>query len=225
MRPALFLSIRAVVYAILIAVSVPFAWQLTTGGESLVVTGTSMTPTYERGDVVFIDRVTDPDPTFWKKGEIVAVAFSSSNLDEDRYIHRVERVLDDGRAVLKGDGNPEEDVSPVDLDQVVGVPVGALHGPSAQVYVFTQQWYGRLMVFGLGIVTLILVEMLAQRHKVRRTSPAEQPAAVDETDIADETVPAVEAAPTEATVVPNDPAFAEQPFLRRTRRERDRVRS
>jgi signal peptidase I len=180
MRPALFLSIRAVVYAILIAVSVPFVWQLTTGGESLVVTGTSMTPTYERGAVVFIDRVTDPDPSFWKDGEIVAVAFSASNLDEDRYIHRVERVLDDGRAVLKGDGNPEEDVSPVGLNQVVGVPVGALHGPGAQVYVFTQQWSGRLIIFGLGILILILIEMLAQRDKIRRTSRAEPTLAAEE---------------------------------------------
>ncbi|MGB3374592.1 MAG: signal peptidase I [Microbacterium sp.] len=168
MRKALFVSVRALVYAILIAVSVPFVWQLTTGGSSMVVTGTSMKPTYERGDVVFVQKATDLGPGFWQEGEIVAVAFSPSNPEENRYIHRVEQVLDDGQAVLKGDGNPEVDVSPVSLDQVIGVPVGALHGANAQIYIFTQQWSGRLLIFGLGILILVLIEMLAQRDKRRR---------------------------------------------------------
>lgn len=180
MRAALFICIRVLVYVVLIAVSVPFVWQVTTGGTSMVVTGTSMRPTYERGDVVFVQKVTDPTSAFWKEGEIVAVAFSASSPEENRYVHRVERVLDDGRAVLKGDGNPEEDVSPVSLDQVVGVPVAVLHGAAANVYLFTQNWLGRIVIFGFGIIALILVEQIAHRDKKRRAAADTAEAGSDE---------------------------------------------
>ncbi|MDA4891385.1 MULTISPECIES: S24/S26 family peptidase [Microbacterium] len=162
---ALLITVRALVWAALIALSAPFFWQLTTGGATLAVNGTSMVPTYERGDVVFLDRVEDPGTDFWKPGQIVAVAFSASNPDHDRYIHRVDSVLDDGRAVLKGDGNPEPDVSPVSLDQVVGVPVTVLHQPAADIYLFTQSWLGRIVIFGVGISVLVLVEHVAKRRR------------------------------------------------------------
>lgn len=179
---ALLITVRSLVWAVLIAISVPFFWQLTTGGTTLVVTGTSMTPTYELGDVVFLDRVDEPDSDFWKVGDIVAVAFSESAPDQDRYIHRVLKVLDDGRAVLKGDGNPEADVSPVTLDQVVGVPVAALHQPAAEIYLFTQSMTGRILLFGGGILVLVLVEFTAGRSR-------KQTASEDEPDSELETVP------------------------------------
>lgn len=164
---ALLITARVLVWTALLAISLPFLWQLTSGGSTLVVNGTSMVPTYELGDVVFLDRVDDPGPEFWKAGEIVAVAFSESNPDTDQYIHRVESVLEDGRAVLKGDGNPKEDVSPVTLGQVVGVPIAVLHHPAADIYLFSQSWTGRITLFGAGILILILVEFFAKRGRTR----------------------------------------------------------
>lgn len=161
---------RAAIWAFLIAVSVPFFWQLTTNGTTLVVTGESMRPTYELGDVVFLNRVTDPPHDFWKTGDIVAVAFIASEPEDNRYIHRVERILDDGRAVLKGDGNPEEDVSPVDLDQVVGTPALVLHAPYADAYVYSQTWWGRIVIFGSGILALIGLEALANRMAKKQST-------------------------------------------------------
>ena len=73
---ALLIAMRAAVWALLLVISLPFFWQLSTGGTTTVVTGTSMVPTYERGDVVFLDRVQDPSSDFWQVGHIVAVAFS-----------------------------------------------------------------------------------------------------------------------------------------------------
>lgn len=170
MMRALLIAMRAAVWALLLVISLPFFWQLSTGGTTTVVTGTSMVPTYERGDVVFLDRVQDPSSDFWQVGHIVAVAFSESAPAENRYIHRVERVLGDGRAVLKGDGNPNEDVSPVTLGQVVGVPVAVLHQPAAEIYLFSQSWTGRITIFGSGILVLVLIEFWAKR-RVTRGSP------------------------------------------------------
>lgn len=171
---AFLIVVRVVVWAVLIAISAPFFWQVASGGTALVVTGASMKPTYELGDVVLLEQVQDPTAGFWKVGDIVAVAFSASAPDENQYIHRVERVLDDGRAVLKGDGNPEEDVSPVTLDQVVGVPIAVLHQPVANIYLFSQSGIGRITIFGLGVLILVLVEFLAKGHRNRKARVPEE---------------------------------------------------
>lgn len=130
----------------------------------MIVTGSSMQPTYDRGDVLFVERADAAAADFWKTGEIVVVSFSAPAPDQNRYVHRVHRVLPDGRAVLKGDGNAEEDVSPVTPDQVVGVPIAALHGPAATAYLFSQGPVGRLLLFSVGIACLVLIERAAQRH-------------------------------------------------------------
>ncbi|MEO3939560.1 signal peptidase I, partial [Paenarthrobacter nicotinovorans] len=155
---------RGVLFAILIALCLPFLWQFATGGSTLTVTGTSMHPTYERGDVLFVDKVTTPPQDFWQKGNIVVVVFDPTQPEENRYVHRVDQVLDGGKAILKGDGNPEQDVSPVALNQVYGTPTLAIQGPWAHIYQFTQSLLGRIIIFGTGIITLIILD-----HHARRT--------------------------------------------------------
>lgn len=167
---AVFVTVRILIWSALITISLPLAWQSVTGGTTLVVTGSSMTPTYERGDIVFLEKKDSPPADFWHVGDIVAVSFTEDHPEKDHYIHRVVKVLDDGRAVLKGDGNPEEDSSPVSLSQVVGVPVFALHGPAADIYPFTQSLPGRFVIFGCGITGLLIVESLAKYHKSRRAA-------------------------------------------------------
>lgn len=161
---SILIGARVLVYAALIAASVPFFWQLATGGTSMVVTGSSMQPTYERGDVLFAKKTDTPAAGFWRASEIVVVSFSASAPDQNRYVHRVHRVLPDGRAVLKGDDNVEEDVSPVTPEQVVGIPIAALHGPAATAYLFSQGPIGRLLLFSVGIACLVLIERAAHRH-------------------------------------------------------------
>lgn len=154
---------RAFIVVTLVACSMPFAWQLLTGGSTLAVTGRSMLPTYDRGDVLFVERVREPSPAFWVRGAVVVVSFDPAKPDEDRYVHRVHRVLGGGEAILKGDANPVEDVSPVDVRQVYGLPVGHLTGVWARFYLFTQSVNGRIVLFAGGIGLLLLLDHLQQK--------------------------------------------------------------
>jgi len=150
-------SSRAVAILLLALLAAPFAWQATTGDRFLTVTGVSMTPTIQLGDVLVVrapqgDELRTP-------GQIVVAAFGGQ-ADGALYVHRVWQTIDDG-AILKGDGNDVPDPRPITQDEVVGTPRAHFAGVSAALLKTSQDLLARVvlvataLVLGFGVPALL----------------------------------------------------------------------
>lgn len=133
------------VAAFAILLVAPTAWSLATGQEFVQVTGESMTPTYQVGDVILISKPTTADFT---EDTVVTVR----NDDGDLYTHRIVSITGD-EAQLKGDGNAFEDPSTITADDIVGVVRGHLGGIVGQMFLLLTTWPARisLLVLLLGL--------------------------------------------------------------------------
>ncbi len=146
--------------ALLAVLVLPFAWRTATSDEFLVVTGTSMQPTYQLGDVLIIAKPDGQD--LEHVGAIVVATFGQARTSRDQtgwYVHRVHEVTADG-ALLKGDANPTPDPRPITPDQVVGTPRAHLTGAPARAFAWTQDLAGRAI---LATTTVLLLWALPGR--------------------------------------------------------------
>ncbi len=163
MKALVLLSRCVAVLAILILAG-PLVWEKATGDYFMTVTGRSMEPTYQLGDVLAVQKPTgDELDTI---GNIVVVAFTAGDKDT-QYVHRVHELTPKG-TYLKGDGNETTDPAPVTPDQVMGTPRFALQGFAATMFHFTQSPAGRVIA---GIVALagVFLNMPARRGARRAT--------------------------------------------------------
>lgn len=156
----------------LLAVAVlaaPFVWEKVTGDYFMTVTGGSMRPTYQVGDVLVVQRPTGSDLSH--PGQPVVVAFTPGDKGT-QYVHRVHELVIDG-AVLKGDNNDVADPTRVTEAHVMGTPRAALSGRLASTYHFTQSWVTRASVAAFLIAALFLPRRRSPSHAVEKPVPDE----------------------------------------------------
>ncbi|SJN07958.1 Type I signal peptidase [Leucobacter sp. 7(1)] len=154
------LVLRLVASLALAVLAIPFAWGLVSGDYYMTVTGVSMKPTYEIGDVLVVQSPRGNELT--QTGRPVIVSFTPGDR-EDQYVHRVHHLVEGG-AVLKGDGNEISDPLPVAQDQVLGTPRVALQGNWALLFHLTESWIVRA---GVGVVFLGALFLPSRRGSTR----------------------------------------------------------
>lgn len=128
----------------------PLVVRLASGGFYMTVTGTSMKPTYEVGDVLLV-RPTVPASVHI--GDIVVARFAGSTGHKSLYVHRVVARGDDSWT-LRGDNNKQADPVPIRDDQIVGSPAFAMTHGFGEIFTFTQNIFGRIFI-GTMFVLLI----------------------------------------------------------------------
>ena len=143
---------RWVVVVLLGALLVVPALLVHFGGRTIVeVTGGSMSPTLEVGDVVLIRPLVVAD---LKPGDIITV----DETDGGYVTHRVTSINADGSIQLKGDANLFADSETRTPAQVLGVLDSVMRMPWGIVLIQLQQWPLRLSliitIFGLALLPL-----------------------------------------------------------------------
>lgn len=126
---------------LLLVLALPLGWSLATGDSYLRVTGGSMRPTYEVGDVLVVQRPAGDELT--RVGAVVVVGFGPGGAAGSPYVHRVDATTEDG-AWLRGDGNDRRDPQPVRQDAVLGTPRLALTGWAGAAFTAAQSVPGRV---------------------------------------------------------------------------------
>lgn len=91
------------------------------GFTPTVIYSGSMSPSYEVGDIVLIDK--DFDPTTIEIGDIVQyVAYDNHTLIIHRIINTTT-VIDETQYITKGDANDDPDFKPIPIGRIQGTPV------------------------------------------------------------------------------------------------------
>lgn len=181
---------RWVVVVLLSALLVGPALLVHLGGRTIVeVTGGSMSPTLEVGDVVLIRPL---EMSTLKPGDIVTVRSG-----EGGYVtHRVTGIGADGGLSMKGDANLFADSETRSPTEVLGVLDTVIRMPWGIVLIQLQQWPLRISL----LVTILGLAFLPLRSL--RDENSANPAAVDSTD-ADVT----DAGPTDSSESTTDSPF------------------
>lgn len=144
-RPSV-VAARTTAALLLAVLAAPTAWTAVTGDGVLTVTGGSMRPTYDVGDVLLV-RAPDGDE-LTRPGTVVVVA-----LGDSRYVHRVVEPTAEG-AWLRGDANADRDPRPVSAEAVVGTPRLHLPGVLATAWHATRSVAGRVLLAGAVLALL-----------------------------------------------------------------------
>jgi signal peptidase len=140
---------RAAAALLAAVLAVPLVWTWVSGDVLLTVTSGSMSPTYEAGDVLVVQRPTGDELSRVGQPVVVRLAGGGSS-----YVHRVVETTDAG-AWLQGDANDTRDPRPVTQDAVVGSPRLALTGWVGTAFGATQTIAGRVIV-AAALLTLLL---------------------------------------------------------------------
>jgi signal peptidase I len=169
----------AVAVLLALVLVVPYLWTVVTGDRFLTVTGVSMKPTYQLGDMLLVQPARGDELT--TVGQVVVASFDGA--DGPLYVHRVWEVTEDG-AVLKGDANADPDPRPITQDQVVGTPRAHLDGLAATLLTSSQELWARAamaalaLVLGVGVPAVVR-RFLSPRHR-QDSRPVREPAPVAE---------------------------------------------
>ncbi|ACZ23302.1 Peptidase S24-like protein [Sanguibacter keddieii DSM 10542] len=166
--------LRTVSVVLLLVLVAPFAWRAVTGDTFMNVTSDSMRPVYEVGDVLSVRPAEGDELT--EVGTLVVVAFGTAGGGNARYVHRVDEVLEDGTAWLRGDNNSDRDPQPVSQDQVEGTPRLALTGAAAEAFTFAQSITGRAIIVAGALIFLFIP---VPRRKSQDAGPREKDDATD----------------------------------------------
>lgn len=178
---SIILTLRTLSSIALVALAVPFLWATVSGDYYMTVTGVSMQPTYEVGDVLVVQAPKGDE--LQAPGKPVVVSFSAGDTS-DQYVHRVETVTDDG-AILKGDGNEVSDPLPVTQEQVLGTPRFALQGTWATLFRMSELWAVRLIVGAVFLIALFVPSK--RKNRSAQAGPAEAAAVPADESIGDAT--------------------------------------
>jgi len=136
-------AVRVAAIAIIVLALVGPVLLALMGHRVLVVDGGSMSPTFERGDVVVTSRPTGADLTV---GRPVLIGTGAST-----YLHRVVERVDD-RAKLQGDANPAPDPGWVTQADVTGIVSVHLGPPWSSSVGLLTTWPARIALVGLLVV-------------------------------------------------------------------------
>jgi len=168
------ITIRLIGVALIVLLAAPVAWQLFSGDTYLTVTGHSMEPTYDIGDVLVVKRPTGQE--LEHKGQIVVVTFGANALEtgQGQYVHRVYQPTPTG-AWLKGDNNAVADPHEVTPAQVIGTPRLLLPGNVGAAFMALQTLAGRA-----SLLVLILAALLVPLPRKLQVTPVPEQAAAPE---------------------------------------------
>ncbi|WP_217134933.1 S24 family peptidase [Leucobacter chinensis] len=136
----------------LVLLALPFLWATASGDYYMTVTGKSMKPTYEVGDVLVVQQAAGNE--LETVGQPVVVSFAAGD-KSDQYVHRVHEITEDG-AILKGDGNDTVDPLPVTQEQVLGTPRFVLAGELGTLFRLSELWAVRLIVGAVFLIALFV---------------------------------------------------------------------
>ncbi|GAA2832208.1 signal peptidase I [Leucobacter komagatae] len=175
---SIILTLRTLSSIALVALAVPFLWATVSGDYYMTVTGVSMQPTYEVGDVLVVQAPKGDE--LQTPGKPVVVSFSAGDTS-DQYVHRVETVTEDG-AILKGDGNEVSDPLPVTQEQVLGTPRFALQGTWATLFRMSELWAVRLIVGAVFLIALFVPSKRKDRSATAGPAEASAERADDATE-------------------------------------------
>lgn len=151
MRRFTIITIRSIASLALAALALPFLWTLASGDYFMTVTGESMKPTYQVGDVLVVQRPVGDELTH--VGQPVVVSAPGGSVDQ--YVHRVHELVDGG-AILKGDGNEVQDPVPVTQEKVLGTPRYVLAGGIATLFHLSGLWAVRGIVGAVFLIALFI---------------------------------------------------------------------
>ncbi|MFI8631294.1 signal peptidase I [Microbacterium sp. NPDC077663] len=154
---------RWLLIAVLAAVlAAPVLLTALTAQHTLEVTGGSMAPTYQRGDLVIIDpaRIAEIGA-----GDVVTVRRTDGVL----YTHRVTSISPNGVITTRGDANPVADTPTVTRADIAGVVTIHVPQPWAGMVTASQSLPGRISL-ALVLSGLIFLPT-AQRTWTQQTSP------------------------------------------------------
>ena len=139
------------------------------GWQPTTVMSDSMQPRIAAGDVV----VVKPAQSAALRPEQIVLVDDPDHPGRLR-LHRLVRFADDGRLVLKGDANPQEDSSPVDPAAVHGVAVLRVpHLGVPIVWLFTRRWVPLAAL--VGAAGLLALATTLDRRLWQAPVPARPP--------------------------------------------------
>lgn len=158
---ALAIFLRVIAIAAMGVLAAPFLWEAATDDYLMTVTGRSMEPTYEIGDVLIVQPPVGDE--LEHVGQIVVVSFNPGE-KESQYVHRVVEVTPDG-TILQGDGNTTPDPTPLTAESLMGTPRVALTGTVADAYHLTQNPWMRVSIAALVLAALLVPVTSRRKHK------------------------------------------------------------
>ena len=135
----------------LVVVGTIYLWPARFGGSTrlVIVSGHSMEPTYDLGDIVVARDGRDVGV-----GDIVVFAVPEGEAKGMLIIHRIVDTDADGRFITQGDNRDTPDQWHLTDDDVVGTPL--VRVPKGGLVVrFLQQWYVLAAILGLLAILLL----------------------------------------------------------------------
>jgi signal peptidase len=150
-KPPLWRRMLSWTFTLMIVATTVFLWPASLGGSTrlVIVSGRSMEPTYELGDMV-ITR----DSGNSTMGDPVVFEIPEGSAEGSLVIHRIVDVDDEGRFITQGDNRETADNWRLTESDVVGQPL--LHVPNGGLFVrFLQQWWVISILVGLLVVFVL----------------------------------------------------------------------
>ena len=144
-------NLLSLLFTVALVATVIFLWPAPLGGSTrlVIVSGSSMEPTYDFGDVV-VTRGGDRPSV----GDAVVFAVPNGTAKGMLVIHRIIGVDDEGYFVTQGDNRDTPDQWQLTDDDIVGQPL--LHVPKGGHAVwFLQQWMVIAVLLGLLVMFLL----------------------------------------------------------------------
>jgi len=142
--------LSALVTLLIVGLAV-YLWPARFGGSTrlVIVSGQSMEPTYDLGDIVIARDGTD-----YGVGDIVVFAVPEGEAKGLLVIHRIVGVDDNGNFATQGDNRESPDQWLLTKDDIVGTPL--VHIPKGGLLVrAVQQWYVLAVILGLLAIVLV----------------------------------------------------------------------
>lgn len=166
----LYLTTRIFAVLLALVLIVPLAIRLFTGGFYMTVQGTSMTPTYQLGDVLLVRPTT---PAAVRIGDVVIARFAGTTGTESLYVHRVTAHAPNAWT-LRGDHNKLADPVPITDAQLAGKPAFAMTHGLGEVFTFTQNVFGRVFIGCLILLATFWPSIAQWWRATRSTVPGDQ---------------------------------------------------
>jgi len=171
MRRDMGLIVTLISLSAIMACFVGYSFFYASGYEILMITGESMRPTLNKGDLVIVE-------TGYRVGQIYAhsrlgdiICFHNPDDPDELITHRAAKTRHESNfsfIITKGDNNDILDSWHVSDNELVGKVV-ALNSPFAWIYVTSLMWIAVIVVFVI-VSVVVYVRIVAGRNKEKKDS-------------------------------------------------------
>jgi signal peptidase len=151
-RAPLWRRILSILFTLVIVAGTLYLWPAPLGGQTraVVVSGHSMEPTYDLGDLVIVRE----RPTSEIGDTVVFEVPDGETGDGQLVIHRVVEVDDEGFFITQGDNRTTPDRWQLTEENIVGQPLAHLpHG--GKLFKFLQQIWVIILLIGIVVVMVL----------------------------------------------------------------------